>query len=313
MNILLCGAHGFIGRHIAAALTAAGHTVRCGVRPGATAPGEVAMDFVRDTSPSVWEPRLKGMDAVVNTVGVLRDSPRTPMQAIHTEVPAALFEACARQGVRRVIHLSALGMARQPSAYGRTKHAAELALQRLSDTAALHGVVLQPSIVFGPGGASSGLFTALARWPVLLLPRPAIAARVQPVAVRELAEIVVALLGTATDVTGPLACVGPQASTLAGFIASLRHQSGQRPARLIALPDALTRASARLGDAVPLTPWGTQALDLLAQDNTADPAPFARLLGRPATHFSQLRATLQPPSTHDAGATRPALAQRGAP
>ena len=61
------------------------------------------------------------------------------------------------------------------------------------------------------------------------------------------------------------------------------------------LPGALARASARLGDTFPCTPWGTQALALLAQDNTADPAPFARLLGRPATPYSQMLAM---PTTH---------------
>lgn len=295
MNILLCGANGFIGRHVAAALEAAGHTVQRGVRPGTQAPGEVPMDFTRDTTADAWVPRLKGLHAVVNAVGVLRDGPRTPMQAIHADVPAALFDACARQGVRRVIHLSALGMASSPSRYARTKRDAEAHLLALTAQGALQGLVLQPSIVFGLEGAGSALFTALARWPVLLLPPQAFQARVQPVWIGELAEAVVHLLepsGPAASQCGALACVGPQGTPLAGFIASLREQGGRPPAHVLRLPGALTRASARLGDLVPLTPWGTQALDLLAQDNTADPAPFARLLGRPATHFSQLLARL---------------------
>jgi uncharacterized protein YbjT (DUF2867 family) len=312
MNILICGASGFMGRAIATALEAHGHRVLRGGRhtsanpdfsansgfsahansspgPGpGPGPGEVSMDFTRDTAESVWLPRLDGVDAVINAVGVLRDGPRTPMQAIHSAVPQALFNACARQGVRRVIHLSALGIASGDSPYARTKREAEAHLHALSAQGALQGVALQPSIVFGAGGAGSALFTALAHWPVLALPPEAFSTRVQPVRIDELAQAVAALLEPAGTLCGPLACVGPLGVPLADFIASLRQQRGHAPARVLRLPGALTRASARLGDAFPFTPWGTQALALLAQDNTADPAPFARLLGRPATAYSQL-------------------------
>lgn len=294
MNILVCGANGFLGRAVVAALEAAGHTVLRGVRLPAKGAQRVPMDFIRDTAVSTWLPRLEGVQAVVNAVGVLRDGPRTPMQAIHSKTPMALFSACARQGVRRVIHLSALGIANNLSLYATTKRAAEAHLQTLTQQGALQGVALQPSIVFGPGGAGSELFTALARWPMLLLPRQAFSARVQPVWVEELAEVIAMLAGPTCGVCGTLPCVGPEDTPLARFIASLRRQRGQSPARVMALPDALARASARLGDAFPVTPWGTQALALLAQDNTADPRPFARLLGRPATHYSQLLARLAP-------------------
>lgn len=286
MNILICGASGFIGRAIAAALETRGHRVLRGVR--SASPGEVPMDFTRDTAESVWRPRLEGVDAVINAVGVLRDGPYTPMQAIHSAVPQALFDACARQGVRRVIHLSALGIASGDSPYARSKREAEAHLQNLTAAGALQGVALQPSVVFGAGGAGSALFTALARWPVLALPPEAFSTRVQPVRLDELAQAVAALLEPAGALCGPLACVGPLGVPLAGLIASLRSQMGHAPARVLRLPVALTRASARLGDAFPFTPWGTQALALLAQDNTADPAPFARLLGRPATPYHQL-------------------------
>ncbi len=298
MNILICGASGFIGRAIAAALEARSHRVLRGGRSASAhsdasaspGPGEVSMDFTRDTAEAIWRPRLDGVDAVINAVGVLRDGPRTPMQAIHSAVPQALFNACARQGVRRVIHLSALGIASGASPYARTKREAQAHLQNLTAAGALQGVALQPSVVFGAGGAGSALFTALARWPVLALPPEAFSTRVQPVCLDELAQVVAALVepAGAGALCGPLACVGPLGVPLAGLIASLRQQQGHPPARVLRLPGALARASARLGDAFPFTPWGTQALALLAQDNTADSAPFARLLGRPATAYSQL-------------------------
>ena len=112
MHILLTGSTGFIGRTMAAALTRAGHVVHGGVSPrrAVLAPQQVPMDFARDTTPDVWLPRLAGIDAVVNAVGVLRDSSARPIDAVHQHTPVALFDACAQAGVRRVVHISALGI-----------------------------------------------------------------------------------------------------------------------------------------------------------------------------------------------------------
>ena len=112
MNILLTGSTGFVGHTVAAALTRAGHTVRGGVSPRqrTVLPTQVPMDFAHDTTPEVWLPRLVGIDAVVNAVGVLRDSSKRPIDAVHQHTPTALFTACAQAGVKRVVHISALGI-----------------------------------------------------------------------------------------------------------------------------------------------------------------------------------------------------------
>lgn len=292
MRVLVCGARGFIGARVAEALQQAGHEVLRGVRaPAMGRADERQVDFVRWRQPEPWRTALAGVDAVINTVGVLRDSRQQPMQAIHAEVPEALFEACARQGVRRVIHISALGIEGNPTLYARSKLAAEAALLDRVQAGRLDGVVLRPSIVFGEGGDSSRLFTLLARLPLLCLPSPVTRARVQPIAVGELAQGMVRLLSPeGAGVQGGLNVVGPRALTLAEFIASLRRQMGHGPARVLPLPDLLTRWSARLGDEVPWAPWCTETLNLLAQDNVAAASAFEQLLGRAATAPDHLLA-----------------------
>ena len=273
MNILLCGASGFIGRTLRTALEAAGHTV--------TGPG-LGIDFCHDVTAAVWQPRLQGIDAVVNAVGVLRDTARRPMQAVHVDAPAALFDACAAAGVRRVIHVSALGIDAAQVPYAVTKRAAERHLLTHTGAGRLDGVVLRPSIVFGRGGASSGLFMALARSPVLWAPKAMIGARVQPVSVRDLAEAVVRLLapGEAGGLNGLLPCVGPAPLTLAEFIVSLRRQSGGGQPWVQPQPDWLTRLSVAIGDRFTALPLCTETMALLAHDNVADPQAFATVLGR---------------------------------
>ena len=293
MHILLTGSTGFIGHTLKAALERAGHTVRGGVSPRRSAlqPGQVAMDFAHDTSASAWLPRLEGIDAVVNAVGVLRDTRQRPIDAVHRDTPIALFDACAQAGVQRVVQISALGIDASNTRYAQTKLAAEAHLQQLAAQGKVRAAILRPSVVFGKGGDSSALFMNLARLPLALLPGPVLQARVQPVSVHDLAAAVVALLGPAIDQTGTMECTGPEALTMGAFIASLRQQLGQRPATVLRLPQPLTTLSARLGDAVPPSPWCSETLAMLGSDNVGNPAQFEQLLGRKGVHYSQLVAT----------------------
>ncbi len=105
------------------------------------------------------------------------------MWAIHAETPHALFDACAQAGIRRVVHVSALGLEGNPTQYARSRLRAEAQLMALTAGGALEGVIVRPSVVFGRGGASSELFMMLARSPLWLLPAPVVRTRIQPVAV----------------------------------------------------------------------------------------------------------------------------------
>lgn len=294
MKILICGANGFIGSHIAAALEAGGHTVVGGVSArrsagsAASPRGAVTVDYARDTDAETWLPRLAGIDAVVNAVGVLRDTPERPLRAVHTDTPVALFDACAQMGIRRVVQISALGVTDSDTVYARTKLGADRHLLELTTAGQLDGVVLRPSMVFGPAGASTQMLLMLARAPLVALPGPMIASKVQPVHVRELAEVAALLAAGVDDETGVIPCAGPASVSLAGLIASLRAQLGHGRAVQFALPDFVTRWSARSGDYVPASPWFSESLALLGHDNVTSDMRFAELLGRVPLHYEQL-------------------------
>lgn len=293
MHILITGSTGFIGHTVTAALKGAGHSVHGGVSPrrSASRPDQVVMDFAHDTTAAAWLPRLAGIDAVVNAVGVLRDTSARPIDAVHRNAPIALFDACVQAGVQRVVHVSALGIEGSATRYAQTKLAAEAHLKGLAAQHPLRAAILRPSVVFGKGGASSSLFMNLARLPVALLPGAVLAAGVQPVSVHDLAAAVVALLGPAQSQIGTIECTGPEPLTMGNFIASLRQQLGRKPALVLRLPDPLARLSARLGDAVPASPWCSETLAMLGSESIGNPAVFEQLLGRPGVHYSQLVAT----------------------
>lgn len=287
MRVLVCGGTGFIGRHIVNQLVLAGHDPV--VRSRHSTP---ALDFTAATTPEVWLPHLAGVDAVVNAVGVLRDSASRPIDAMHAAAPMALFNACATAGVGRVVQISALGIEGNPTRYASTKRAADEHLLALTAAGRLQGCVVRPSVVFGAGGASSEMFLSLARLPALLLPEPVQKARVQPVAVRDLAEAVVRL-STHAEPVGLIEIGGPMALPLAALIAHLRAQMGHAPARVATLPGWLSRASARAGDWIPVSPWCSETLALLGSDNVTDPAGLQDLLGRPGIAPSGLLGTLR--------------------
>lgn len=293
MHILLTGSTGFVGHTLKVALESAGHSVHGGVSPRNTQPqpDQVPMDFARDTSAAAWLPRLQGIDAVVNAVGVLRDTSARPIDAVHRDTPIALFDACAQAGVQRVVQISALGIEGSSTRYAQTKLAAEAHLKSLATQHSLRAAILRPSVVFGKGGDSSALFMNLARLPVALFPGPVLDARVQPVSVHDLAAAVVALMGAAQSQTGVIECTGPASLTMGDFIASLRQQLGHKPAMVLRLPQLLTQISARVGDAVPASPWCSETLAMLGSDNVGNPTVFEQLLGRPGVHYSQLVQT----------------------
>ncbi len=286
MKILLCGAGGFIGRHLRTELELLGHTV-VGAGSARGAHQQLVVDYARDVRLADWLPRLEGVDAVINAVGVLRDSVRRPIQAVHTDTPQALFDACCEAGrlrgkLLRVIHISALGVGDDaqdnPTRYASTKRAADAHLLQLHAAGQLNATVLRPSIVFGSGGASSQMFVALSKLPLVVLPKPVLTARVQPIAVGDLARGV-ALLVQRTQADALYECVGATALPLVDFIASLRTQQGYGRAHIAALPDWLSRISARIGDYIPVAPWCSETLALLAHDNVSNSPAFAQVLG----------------------------------
>jgi uncharacterized protein YbjT (DUF2867 family) len=293
MRILLCGASGFIGHNLAQTLSEAGHEViaaTSGRRDTGKPQIGPVVDYNQDTTPDVWLPRVRGMDVVINAVGVLRETPTRHIVPTHETTPKALFDACAQAGVPRVIQISALGIVGSSTVYARTKLAADTHLLNLARQGQLQATVVRPSVVYGTGGASSQLFMTLARTPVLVLPGPMMRAKVQPVAVGDLAEAVSKMVrGTLPGTL--LHAVGPQSLTMAELIASLRTQMKGPKAWVVPLPGPLTTLSARFGDLIPSMPWCSEALALLAQDNVADAQPFTQLLGRAPVHHSQLVAT----------------------
>jgi uncharacterized protein YbjT (DUF2867 family) len=290
MNILVCGANGFIGRHLCAALEAAGHRVFRGVR-AAHVPAEIAIDYTRDLDAAAWLPRLGGIDVVVNAVGILCEKKGQSFDAIHHDAPIALFCACAQAGVRRVIQISALGgrPEREPTPYMRSKREADAWLMA-SD---LDWTILRPSLIVGMDGGSSRMFRALASLPVIGLPGRG-EQMLQPVHIDDLCEAVIRLLASNSSIRHVLDIVGPRPMTYRDMLAAYRNAMRMPAPLWLPVPLSLMKPAAVLAAKLPQKVFSPDTLRMLEDGNVSDAGTLQTLLGRTQKGAEEWSAGLAP-------------------
>lgn len=249
MRVLVIGATGLIGGAVATRLESMGHEVLRLSR--STGPHGKGLDMAEATSAEAWVPFLGSVEAVINCAGVLQDSPREDTRKVHTEAATALFGACERLGIRRVIHFSAIGVDRaQPSAFSATKLAGDAVLMASS----LDWVILRPSVVLGRQvfGASA-LMRGLAALPVY--PTLPGTGPLQVVRLEDVVETVALMLAPGSPSRIVLELCGPEALGMEEIVARYRSWLGWAPARRIAMPAWAAALLYRLGDAAAALGW----------------------------------------------------------
>lgn len=234
---------------------------------------------------------VAGQDAVVNLVARLHGR-EAEFQRLHVELPRRLAQACRQAGVRRLVHVSALGAdAAGPSMYLRSKAGGEAALQQ----AGLELTLLRPSVIFGAGDRFINLFARLqALFPVL--PLGGAHARFQPVWVRDVAEAIVQSLARREAIGQVYECTGPGIYTLAELVRLAGRWAGH-PRPIVPLPDALARLQATLMQVLPGEPLlSRDNLDSMRVDSVAGgKLPGLQALGiTPAALESVMPAVLGP-------------------
>jgi uncharacterized protein YbjT (DUF2867 family) len=281
MKILLTGASGFIGGALRTALRGDGHALRLAGRRAIEdlQAGEewVSLDLARpDGAGAAWRTALSGVDVLVNTVGILRERGGQTFAALHVEGPRCLFQAAVDAGVRRIVHISALGAdGGARSSYHRSKKAADDFLLALPVQVA----VAQPSLVFGPGGASARWFATLAALP--LLPLPAGGRQpLQPIHLDDLVACLVALIASSAGPSRRIALVGPEPLTLAAYLEALRRAMGLPPAWTVSIPRAWVSLGAGIAGHLPGSALDRETWQMLERGNVAPVDDTRALLGR---------------------------------
>jgi len=187
-------------------------------------------------------------------VAILHGS-EADFERAHVALPHKLVAVCKGRGVRRVVHVSALGVAADaPSRYLRSKAAGEAVLA----AGGLELTVLRPSVIFGENDKFINLFAAMQKL-APVVPLGGASARFQPVWVEDVATAIVAALDQPASIGQTIECGGPTVYTLAELVRFAGRASGH-PRPVIPLPDAIARLQAGLLELLPGTP-------LMSRDN----------------------------------------------
>ncbi|MCO5102150.1 MAG: complex I NDUFA9 subunit family protein [Burkholderiaceae bacterium] len=291
--VLLLGGSGFIGRHVAARLAARAHHVIVPTRNRERARALLTLPTVQVFQADVQDDAqlaslVRSADAVINLVGVLdggRGSPWGPgFERAHVKLVARIVEAARAAGLRRLLHVSALGVHEGgertlPSMYLRSKAAGERLVRDAGD---LQWTVFRPSVVFGRGDSLIERFMLLQRWlPVIPLGRAD--ARLQPVWVGDVARALVNALDEQATVHRCYELAGPDVWTLRELIRFAGELSGYRRT-VVGLPEALGRLQAMLLEFAPgALHMSRDNFASLSIDNVADGPIAAELRIEPAS------------------------------
>lgn len=272
-RLLILGGTGFVGRSLLARLVERSHgggeRLRVPTRRIGRARRIQSLPGVEAVQADVHDPKqlaalVDGCDAVVNLVAILHGS-RSEFERVHVELPRSLAAACARAGVTRVVHVSALGVVGQaPSNYLRSKMAGEAALR----VEPLNTTILRPSVIFGAQDRLTNLFAGLQRFSPVV-PLACADARFQPVWVEDVTEAIVRCLDRTDPVGHYFECAGPDVMTLRELVALTGRLAGH-PRPVIALPPGLGRLQARLLSRTPGGPlMSPDNLDSMSVPNVA--------------------------------------------
>jgi NADH dehydrogenase len=268
------GGSGFIGRYVVKRLALAGHVVRVAVRDTEAAlflkpmgsVGQVVLLHTPVTDRAAVVRATEGATLVVNLVGILAERRHGDFQRVHGDAAGTIAAAAAAAGVRRLVHVSAIGA--DPAAaslYARSKGEGERAVRAACPAA----TILRPSVVFGAEDRFFNRFGTMAQL-LPFMPVIAGATKFQPVFVADLADAVMAALirreaaGQTYELGGPRVWSFRE---LLEFILQATH----RRRRLIEIPPALAQLQAALLELVPGKPLTRDQLLLLQHDNVVTP------------------------------------------
>ena len=262
-RIAILGGSGFVGRHLVAALTRAGCATRVFTRRRSRSRSMLVMPTCEVVETNIHaEPGLRrhlaGCDAVVNLAGVLNEysSDGDSFGEVHAELPRKLSEACRKNRIARLLHMSALGAAADaPSEYLRTKFHGE----RAAHAAEADGVAVtsfRPSIIFGPDDSFFNRFAGLLAISPIVFPLACPNARFAPVYVEDVVRAFMVALHDDSTAGQSYELCGPCAYTFRELVAYTAGVTGRRRL-IVGLGDRLSRLQALVFERFPGKPFST--------------------------------------------------------
>jgi uncharacterized protein YbjT (DUF2867 family) len=278
-SVLVIGGSGFIGSHIIAKLAFSDWRVTVPTHRFSHGQHLLLLPCVDDVveanvhDDAALDRLVRGKQAVINLVGILHGRKGasgtrygSDFERAHVTLPKRIVAACARHGVPRYLHMSALGADKDgPSMYTRSKADGEAAA---FSNPAVATTAFRPSVVFGDQDRFMNLFAALQkRMPVMLI--GSAESKFQPVYVEDVAEAFTIALHEDRCIGRVYELAGPKVYTLRELVRLAGLYVGH-PRPVIGLPAPLARLQAFFLEYMPGGPlMSRDNLDSMKVDNVA--------------------------------------------
>jgi NADH dehydrogenase len=239
--------------------------------------------------PGTLPPALKGVDAVIHLVGIIAERGQQTFENVHTRGTQNLIAAAHIFGLKRFIHMSALGTREKAaSRYHQSKWAAEEAVSR----SAMDWTIFRPSIIYGPGDQFVNLFARMAEKAPFLPVMGEGRARFQPVAVGEVARCFAGALDEPRSIRQSFDVGGPELLTLPQILQTILQVTGRkRP--IVHVPSGLAWKLAGFLEfyyrlmAKGVPPLNRDQLLMLQEDNVGDCQWTAEMFGLKQVSFAE--------------------------
>jgi nucleoside-diphosphate-sugar epimerase len=300
-RVLVTGASGFLGAHVAHGLLGRGLAVRALTRRGSlSAPAGTEPAPIAALNDAAGLRRaLEGVTSVIHLAAYVH-RPRGPgdeaaYREVNVDGTVALLDAGVAAGIRDFVFVStvkAVGeVSREPwtertppapvDPYGRTKLAAEEAVRAAALRHGLHAPILRLPLVYGPGMKANALrlFQLVDRG----LPLPLGAVRNQR-SLLYVGNFVAAVAATVEhDAGNDLFFVSDGAPIATPHLIRAIARALGRPARLVPVPVGLMRVAARIGDQMarvaPTVPFTSVNLDRVVGSLAVDSSKLSTAVG----------------------------------
>ncbi|MBI3595735.1 MAG: complex I NDUFA9 subunit family protein [Nitrospirae bacterium] len=296
MRIFVTGGTGFVGREVVRQLHGVGHKVHCLVRDPERArrllPAAVELRPGDLTDPSSLSAGVKECQAVVHLVGIIVEKGRSTFERIHVQGTEDLLKAAAEAGIRRFIHMSALGSRpKAASRYHQTKYLAEQAvIQRGGDW-----TIFRPSVIYGPGDQFVNLLARIIKSAPVVPVIGTGESRVQPISVRNVASCFALAVGNPLSYRKIYELGGPQRLTY-NQIYQIIAEVLEKKKKAVHIPIPLVKPGALISELLlPKPPITREQLILLQEDNVCDSTDAVHDLGLELLRFEEgVREFLKP-------------------
>ena len=282
-RVCILGGSGFVGRHLCAELARRRLQIRVLTRRRERSRHLLVFPTLELVETNIHHAsklsvHFRGCDAVINLIGILNEgsSETQRFQGIHAELPAKVSEACQFSGVKRVLHMSALGVDPEgPSQYLKSKAAGEEAAHDAEN----HGIAVtsfRPSVIFGPDDNFFNRFASLLSLSPFVFPLACPGSRMAPVYIEDVCRAFADSLEQRATFGKRFELCGPRTYTLKALVQYTARVAGLKRI-VIGLSDPLSKLQARVLERVPGKPFSYDNYLSLTKDSVCAQNGFEQL------------------------------------